>query len=130
MSKRKRIPITREILPNKKTHTNVVPPPGGNITFGTTPENTTASTDVVRITTTKEHAPGTLIASTTSATITLAPQRPPTVLVTTELSPSLTPQLKPIVGLKTIVSLTPGPQGLVLLTVPVIATLATKFKQT
>ena len=60
--------------------------------------------------------------STTSATTTLAPLRPPTVLVSTAFSPSLKPQLKPSANLKTIVSPTLGPQGLSPLIVPAITT--------
>ena len=60
---------------------------------------------------------------TASATTTILPLRPPTVLVATLLSPSLTPQLKPSANLKTTLSPAPGLQGSAPLTVPVIATL-------
>ena len=61
---------------------------------------------------------------TTSDTGELVPLWPLVVLVTTSLSPSLTSQLKPSVGLKTTISPTPVPQGLEPLTVKVITNLA------
>ena len=99
-----------------------MPPPGSNITFNITPESAIAVVAAVQITTTKEKVPGIVMTRTTSATTTLALLRPLTVLVATTFSPSLTPQLRPSASLKTIVSPTPGPQGLAPLAEPVTAT--------
>ena len=60
---------------------------------------------------------------TNSINTTLAPPQPKMILIATGLSPSLTTQLKPSAGLKTIVSLKPVPQWLAPLTMPVIAML-------
>ena len=52
--------------------------------------------------------------------------RPHEVLAKTSLSPSLTPQLKPSAGLKTISSPTTGPKGLAPLTTLVTTTSVTQ----
>ena len=67
--------------------------------------------------------------SATSATKTLALLRPPTILATKTLSPSLRTQLKSRTNLKTIVSPTPGPQVLAALTVTVIAMIVPQEKE-
>ena len=99
-----------------------VPPPGINVIFGTTPENSTADVAAVRITTNAGEVPGILMTSATSAITTLEPLLPLMVLDATALSTSFRPQLKPSSNLKTIVSPMTGPEGLEPLTVPVIAT--------